>query len=167
MKWIMIVPLCLVLTFCQSEKADDSNFAVQPVGVVLDLWHQSASDGDFDSYFNAFENDQAVFMGTDATERWTVDQFKIWAKPIFDRGKAWSFAANRRFIDYNSDSTVAWFDEELSTTNLGPCRGTGVLKLTDSGWKISHYNLSIPIPNQMVRDLVIQIDSVNNFIETP
>jgi hypothetical protein len=30
------------------------------------------------------------FIGTDATENWNKTQFQAFAKPFFDRGKAWN-----------------------------------------------------------------------------
>ena len=69
----------------------------------------------------------AVFLGTDATERWDAVAFRAYAHPHFARGKAWSFSAVRRAIILAPDGTVAWFDEDLATPNLGPARGSGVL----------------------------------------
>jgi hypothetical protein len=37
------------------------------------------------------------FIG-DATETWNKMQFQAFAKPFFDRGKAWSFKAIERHI---------------------------------------------------------------------
>ncbi|MEL7005235.1 MAG: nuclear transport factor 2 family protein, partial [Bacteroidota bacterium] len=104
----------------------------------------------------------SIFMGTDATERWTVAEFRPWSKPYFDRGKAWSFTPENRYIYFSTDGTIAWFDEELKTPNLGPSRGTGVLNKTAKGWRISHYNLTVPIPNELVEEFVPKIDSVLN-----
>ena len=56
------------------------------------------------------------------------------------------------------DRKVAWFDEALETPNLGPCRGSGVLIATDAGWKIAQYNLSIPIPNDLVDEFKKRIE---------
>ena len=53
---------------------------------------------------------------------------------------------------------IPWFDEELDTPNLGPSRGTGVLKKNAGEWKIEHYNLTVPIPNDIVDDVVKQIE---------
>jgi hypothetical protein len=52
---------------------------------------------------------------------------------------------------------VAWFDEMLDSQSYGECRGTGVLELTNSGWKISQYHLTIPVPNDLAKDIVKQI----------
>ena len=129
------------------------------VDQVLDDWHRAAADADFERYFGHFRNDSSIFIGTDATERWMVAEFKPWSKPYFDRGSAWSFTPHNRFVYFSEDGSTAWFDEELETPNLGPSRGTGVLLRTPAGWKIEHYNLAIPIPNEIVDRVVVQVDS--------
>jgi hypothetical protein len=60
-------------------------------GAVLDDWHQAASVADASRYFGHFAPN-GVFMGTDATERWTVAEFRKWAKPQFERKSAWSLS---------------------------------------------------------------------------
>ena len=118
----------------------------EAVATVLDAWHAAAASADEEKYFSYFTPD-AVFLGTDGTERWTRDEFRKWAHPYFARVKAWSFHSTARWISFSPDRSVAWFDEALHTPNLGPCRGSGVLIATPAGWKIAQYNLSIPIPN--------------------
>jgi hypothetical protein len=130
--------------------------AAQQVGTVLDDWHQAASVADEGRYFDHFAPN-GVFMGTDATERWTVTEFRAWAKPRFQRKAAWSFQPRDRHIDFSSDRKTAWFDEMLDTPNLGLCRGSGVLVLLDGKWKITQYNLAVPIPNALVNGIVKQI----------
>jgi uncharacterized protein (TIGR02246 family) len=119
-----------------------------PIDAVLDDWHQAAAAADEARYFGHFSPD-AVFLGTDATERWTRDEFQKWAKPYFNKGKAWSFKAVKRQVAFSKDGGVAWFDETLDTPNLGPARGSGVLVFDGKAWKIAQYNLSIPIPNDV------------------
>ncbi len=145
---------------CDSQPSIVSTPNQQEVIQVLDAWHQAASDADHEKYFSYFENDSSIFMGTDATERWTVAEFKPWSKPYFDRGKAWNFTPEKRFIYFSKDGKTAWFDEELATPNLGPSRGTGVLNNTLTGWKIAHYNLTVPIPNELISEFIPKIDSV-------
>jgi len=116
------------------------------VAAVLDHWHRAAAKADEARYFGHLTAD-AVFLGTDAGERWTRDEFRKWARPYFAKGKAWSFKATTRHITLAADGKVAWFDETLDTPNLGPCRGSGVLVLDGRRWKIAQYNLSVPIPN--------------------
>ena len=128
----------------------------QKVAAVLDDWHQAASVADEARYFGYFAPN-GVYMGTDATERWTVAEFRAWAKPRFQSKKTWTFKARNRHIDFSADGKTAWFDEMLNTLDLGVCRGSGVLVLLDGTWKIAQYNLSVPIPNAMVDGIVKQI----------
>jgi hypothetical protein len=122
------------------------------VAAVLDDWHAAAAAADEARYFGHIAED-GVFLGTDATERWTKKQFHDYARPHFAKGKAWSFKAVRRDIGFSKDGTVAWFDEDLATPNLGPSRGSGVLVFDGRAWKIVQYNLSVPIPNDVFDDV--------------
>jgi hypothetical protein len=132
------------------------------VAAVLDDWHHAAAAADEARYFGHFAPD-GVFMGTDATERWTVSEFRVWAKPYFDRKKAWSFKPRNRHIAFSQDGATAWFDEMLDTPNLGVCRGSGVLVRQSGEWKIAQYNLSVPIPNSIVDGVVKQIGGVGKL----
>lgn len=125
---------------------------------TLTAWHNAASLANFDDYFG-FMADSSIFMGTDATEYWTKSEFMDYSRPYFEKGKAWTFYASTRRIFLDDYGKLAWFDEELVTQNLGPCRGSGVLKKVGNTWKIQHYNLSIPIPNDLVREVVNDINT--------
>jgi hypothetical protein len=122
------------------------------VAAVIDDWHAAAGAADEARYFGHVADD-AVFLGTDATERWTKAQFLAYAHPHFAKGKAWSFTSVRRSVRFSKDGTVAWFDEDLATPNLGPSRGTGVLVLEGKAWKIVQYDLSVPIPNALFAEV--------------
>ena len=119
------------------------------VSAVLDDWHSAAASADEARYFGHFARD-AVFLGTDATERWTVEEFRRYAHPHFAKGKAWSFRSVSRHVSFSADGSVAWFDEMLDTPNLGPSRGSGVLVRENAQWRIAQYNLSVPIPNDLM-----------------
>nr|WP_255208082.1 MULTISPECIES: nuclear transport factor 2 family protein [unclassified Myxococcus] len=127
------------------------------ITAVLDDWHQAAAAADEARYFGHFTED-AVYLGTDATERWTRDAFRAWAKPYFAKGKAWNFKATSRHIALSKDGAVAWFDETLDTPNLGPSRGSGVLVKDGGAWKIAQYNLSIPVPNDVLPEVKRRIE---------
>ena len=133
----------------------------QRAGAALDDWHQAASVADAERYFGHFATN-GVFMGTDATERWTAAQFREWAKPAFSRKSAWSFTPRDRHVDFSRDGKIAWFDEMLDTPNLGVCRGSGVLVLLHGKWQIAQYNLSIAIPNALAGDIVKQIGVIKS-----
>jgi ketosteroid isomerase-like protein len=124
------------------------------IGKVLDSWHLAAANADFDAYFGLMTKD-AVFIGTDATENWQNEDFRAFAKPYFDRGKAWSFEAIDRHIYISKTGNIAWFDELLST-QMKICRGSGILKKVADKWKIAHYVLSITVPNANVDEVVEQ-----------
>lgn len=139
----------------EAEKAQSDIFAIEK---TLDSFHQAAAVADGKTYFNLLTSD-AVFLGTDATERWTKTQFKAFALPYFNQGRGWLYTPTQRYISLNKSSTVAFFDELLDNKNYGVCRGSGVLWLTNEGWKIAQYNLSIPMPNALADDLVKKIQT--------
>lgn len=123
---------------------------------TLDDFHAAAAAADGERYFGHFARD-GVFLGTDATERWTVDQFRAYAKPHFDKGKGWTYRATERHVDVDASGAFAWFDELLENAKLGACRGTGVLRREGSAWKVVQYDLTIPIPNALAEDVAEQI----------
>ncbi len=149
--------MAIVASAVAGQSVDDSSTA-RAVGAVLDAWHAAAAAADEEKYFSYFTPD-AVFLGTDATERWTRDEFRRFAHPYFAKGKAWSFESVARWVTFAPERKVAWFDEALATPHLGPCRGSGVLVATNAGWKIAQYNLSIPIPNKLVDEFKKRIES--------
>lgn len=159
---LSLVACAFVLAACRSEAprppsapSPVSASAVVDVEVarVLDDWHDAATRADEERYFAHF-SEGAVFLGTDATERWTVPEFRVYAHPHFARGKAWSMRAIRRQITFawapRPGVATAWFDEDLESMSLGVARGSGVLVRDErsGAWKIAQYNLSVPIPNE-------------------
>ena len=123
--------MAIVASAVAGQSVDDSSTA-RAVGAVLDAWHAAAAAADEEKYFSYFTPD-AVFLGTDATERWTRDEFRRFAHPYFAKGKAWSFESVARWVTFAPERKVAWFDEALATPHLGPCRGSGVLVATNAG----------------------------------
>lgn len=145
-KLFNIVILCLA----SNVNAQD-NLKAQ-INNTLDAWHKAAADADYKNYFDALTED-AVFIGTDATENWNKPAFEAYAKPYFDKGKAWNFSALERHIYFSEDKKTAWFDE-LLTTQMKICRGSGVLVLQNEKWKIQHYILSMTIPNDNTDEVI-------------
>ena len=127
------------------------------VAAVLDDWHAAAAAAQEERYFGHFASG-AVFLGTDATERWTAEEFRRYAHPYFAKGKAWSFKAVERHVAFSGDGAVAWFDEKLDTPNLGPSRGSGVLVREGGAWRIAQYNLTVPIPNDLMKEVKDRIE---------
>src|ERR1700693_49475 len=124
--------------------------AQEAIARELEGFHDAAARADEEQYFAHFAPD-AVFLGTDASERWDVAAFRAYAHPHFAGGKAWSFRGVRRTIAVRGE--IAWFEEDLETQNLGPARGSGVLVRSGPRWLIEQYVLSIPIPNQRFREV--------------
>lgn len=122
---------------------------------VIDALHQAAREADGATYFSLF-TPEARFIGTDATERWTVDEFRAYADPYFSRGQGWDYRVVSRDISILPIECrcVAVFDEVLDNASYGTTRGSGVLRLTDDGWKIDQYVLSFAVPNDVARDVV-------------
>ena len=131
------------------------------ISKVLKNWHQAASKADFNSYFDKMD-DNSIFIGTDASENWNKKQFEAFSKPYFDKGKAWSFTTLERNIFINNTGDFAWFDELLNT-QMGTCRGSGVLENINNSWKIKHYVLSVSIPNEDI-EAVISAKKKNDSI---
>jgi hypothetical protein len=142
----------ILLAFTTLNFAQKANNKTAQIVDLLDKWHADAANVKFESYFNAL-HDESIYIGTDATENWTKKEYMAYAKPHFDKGKAWSFTALERNIYFSADKKMAWFDELLNT-QMKICRGSGVLILTKNGWKIKHYVLSMTIPNDNTREVV-------------
>lgn len=145
--WLLLPMVVAAAEFTADEAAIDE---------MLSALHQAASDADAELYFSLFADD-AVFMGTDASERWSVDELRAFAEPYFSRGRGWTYQMKHRNIFVSSNGQTAWFDEALWNDTYGTCRGTGVLVLTDGGWRIVQYNLVIPIPNDLAAGFAEEI----------
>ncbi len=124
------------------------------VVAVLDGFHRAAASADAGAYFGVMSDD-FVFVGTDATERWTRTEFEAFAKPYFDKGSAWTYTSTERHVVVHGD--VAWFDEKLLNAKYGETRGSGVLTRGEDGWQIAQYVLSFPIPNDLAASIAEKI----------
>lgn len=124
----------------------------------IDRWHLAAAKADT-TFFDAIA-DGGVYIGTDATERWTKEEFITFAMPYFKRGKAWDFKPFNRDVHFSADGNTAWFSELLKTW-MGDCRGSGVLTRTATGWKISQYHLSVTVPNDLINNFIKLVDEFN------
>ncbi len=138
----------------QNTEQPNQATAKAQINAMLDSFNLAAAKADFNSYFNFYTED-AIFTGTDATERWDKPAFMAWAKPIFKRGRAWNFKALERHIYFDNTGTLAWFDELLNT-EMKICRGSGVLVKEGNAWKLKQYILSTTVPNEKL-DSVIEM----------
>ncbi len=130
--------------------ADNQRAAID---ALIDGLHQDAHEGNFQTYFDRYTPD-AVFLGTDKSERWTIDQFKVYAEPAFEDGHGWTYSVKER--NWEGEGTTRWFDEVLHNEKLGHCRGTGVVELIDGEWKIAHYALTMLVPNDIAAEVGAQ-----------
>lgn len=117
---------------------------------LVSSWHQAATEADEEIYFGLMAPN-SVFIGTDASERWSKDQFMRYAEGAFKKESAWDFKTNYRNITVAEDGRQAWWDEQLDTW-MGTCMATGVLSKTEEGWLITHYQLSLAVPNDKISD---------------
>jgi len=134
-----IIPIIILLL-------PQTNWAQEDLDALLNGLHLDAHNGNFESYFDRYSSN-AVFLGTDKTERWTIEEFKAYAKPAFSDGHGWTYAVIER--NWEGDGNTRWFDEILLNEKLGHCRGTGVVELINGEWKISHYALTMLVPNSI------------------
>lgn len=150
----------LFLLFFFVSNAQTATIEEENINKVLNIWHKAAAQADYTTYFDQMTED-GVFIGTDATENWQNKAFKVFSKPYFDKGKAWSFTTIERNVYIDNGLEFAWFDELLDT-QMKICRGSGVLHKVDGAWKIKHYVLSITIPNENVNQVVEMKKSTDN-----
>ena len=144
--FLFLVLLSASLSAAEEYKNDEIN-------ALLDGLHQDAHEGNFQSYFDRYTSD-AIFLGTDKTERWSIEEFKAYAKPAFADGNGWSYSVVER--NWEGVGDTRWFDEILFNEKLGYCRGTGVVQLIEGEWKILHYALTMLVPNAIAAEVGAQ-----------
>lgn len=122
------------------------------VAEFIDQWHKAAADADLKSYFRMMSDD-AIYIGTDPTERWTKKEFFQFCEPHFLKRKTWNFKPFNRQIYFSKNKEIIWFDELLETW-MGVCRGSGVIVQENGMLKISHYHLSVTIKNETIKEFL-------------
>lgn len=139
-----------------------------PLDTLLDRWHRAAATADSVAFFGTM-SPEAVYLGTDRTERWTRDSMAHWAAPYFRRDTAWAFTPRERHWYFADDGRTAWFEEHLDSPHMGVVRGSGVVTRVPgndahsdvgSPWHLRHYNLALAVPNE-------RMDAVQAAIHTP
>jgi hypothetical protein len=127
--------------------------AQQNVDTLINNWHYNAASANTEKYFEIMD-ENFIFMGTAPGERWNKIDFYNFCKPYFDKKKTWNFIASNRNWQYNKDSTIAWFDEDLATW-MGGCRGNGILvKNQVEEWNLIFYNLCVLIENEKMKSFI-------------
>ena len=131
--------------------------AAEAIGAMIDDWHQAAAEADQGRYLGHFTED-AVFLGTDATERWTLEEFTGYVETYFPKG-GWAYTPHHRHVLVSADGGLAWFDEQLTNAGYGELRGTGVARWVDGSWKLAHYSMTFTVPNEVAGQVVEVIRS--------
>jgi hypothetical protein len=137
---------------------DERNLAA--INDTLDAFHTAAAEADMDGYFGLLTED-ARFLGTDATERWSKPEFLAYAteRGAFDEAPAWVYTPSERVVTLAPSGNVAWFDEILTHERYGTLRGSGVLTRSfGDDWKIAQYNLTFLVPNEKAAAVVEAIN---------
>ena len=143
---------------CAHAPVLDREAEALAVGEILDGWHGAAANADLEAYLGAMAPD-AVFLGTDGTERWTARQFADFVEPYFSKGTGWTYRPGERHVTLSRDGRTAWFDERLFNDGYGELRGTGVAVRTPEGWRIAQYNMTFVLPNDATREVVRTVRS--------
>lgn len=149
--YFLLIAVLLVFQSCEDRSTTVSNDDSQ-INDLLNQWHKDVSQYEFEAYFNAMTDD-AVFIGTDATEVWSKQEFMAFSKPYFERKQTWDFKPLERHVYLSDKADLAWFDETLNTW-MGICRGSGVVVKHNDKWLIQHYVLSMTIPNEVSSEVV-------------
>ncbi len=154
----------LLLCLTGAIAAEDLQQDNQAIHALLDGLHRDASEARFEDYFARFTPD-AVFLGTDRSERWTIPEFKAYAAPVFAEGRGWTYHRVERHIE--GSGSTRWFDEVLHNEKLGHCRGTGVVIHSAQGWRIAHYALTMLVPNSIAAEVGRQTQAAEAAAEMP
>jgi len=149
---LLSVFVFLFFAVCTTSFAQGNEATAKALHKLMDAWHLAAAAAKAKPYFEFMHKD-AIYLGTDATERWTKAEFQKFAMPYFDKGKAWAFKPLSRHFHASPDGKTYWFDEQLQTW-MGVCRGSGVIMETEAGWKLMHYNLAVTVPNAAIQDFI-------------
>ena len=155
---LTIVVLAFLNESQRSDQPTGSSASIDPMAEVvaieelLNRFHQAASEADLETYFGCLTAD-ALFVGTDATEVWSVDEFRAYTEPYFSEGRGWTYTATRRQM--STLTPGSWqFYEALENEKYGSLRGSGAVIETPEGWRISQYVLSFAVPNDATPGLL-------------
>ena len=154
---LLIIILVSLQVFAQQSKQE------KQIDQFITNWHDAASRADSEAYFGAID-ENGIYIGTDKTERWTKQEFYDWSRKYFEAGKAWSFVGKDRHIYLSKDGKTAWFDEVVDNGTT-EWQGSGVLVKKKGGWKIMQYVLSVPVPNEIYKEVLRLIQKHETGIE--
>lgn len=162
MRFVLALGTALLAASATAGPAQDRETAIAEIDGLLTSWHHAAAVADEATYFGLLAED-AVFLGTDASERWTKAEFEAAYLPYFQRDSAWVFVAKKRWITVSEDGRIAWFDELLDSKSYWTCRGSGVLSRDGAGrWRLRQYNLAFTIPNAISKEVKLLVETAES-----
>ena len=163
MKKYFLLLIIFAVSFANAQtKGFYENVQKKNVAKILDDLNTFAANADFKNYFNLYA-EESTFIGTDATEVWNKKEFMDYAKPHFDKGKAWNFKSLKRNITFSKGGKYGWFGELLDT-QMKIWRGSGVLEKIGNQGKIKQYVLSMTIPNDVTKEVINAKSSIEDSL---
>ena len=99
------------------SKNNDCIGCTLAISQTLNQFHQAASEANSQIYFSLFTTN-AIFIGTDPKETWTIKEFKAFAEPHFKKGTGWTYHPRDRHITISESKQTAWFDEMLDNKSM-------------------------------------------------
>lgn len=146
---VLALAILLILFGCKQtnevSQPDISSITIS-IDSLLSNWHKNAAEANLDEYFGLMDS-SFIYVGTDANEYWTKNEFKDFCEPYFIKGRTWDFKALKRNISASNNGDIVWFYEILNT-HMGTCRGSGVFEKAENKWLLKQYVLSVAIPNE-------------------
>ena len=148
-----------ILILCSSTLILSQNIrSTHAVENVLDNLHLYAAEAKSKAYMALFSKD-AIFFGTDISERWPKDEFDTYATKRMATGTGWTYVMNERNVFFSDGG------EEGFNWSVGLMTGTMTVKnefqngdVTDdgndeySGWGFNNtQNSSHTIPVEIVK----------------
>jgi hypothetical protein len=167
MRLVLPVVSAMLLTACSGLQPQQTarQTAAQTVDLrtleaevnrTLDAFHAAKVRNDEDAYFRCFTPD-AIMLGSDPNERWTIPQLREFAHPYFEAKMAWTYTLKERHVHVHPSGTTAWYDETVENALIGTCRGQGVLVRHDGEWKIAQAGVAMLIPGEVSEDVAALI----------
>ncbi|MCU7553588.1 nuclear transport factor 2 family protein [Alteromonas sp. ASW11-19] len=146
----------LILSACFLAVPVVADTNKQRIHAVLNDLHTFAADANGKSYFSLY-SPNSMFIGTDASETWSKEEFQAYAQPYFSQGQGWTYTMTERTVTVAESGQVAWFVEMLHNDSLGVTRGTGVLQKSEGEWRVEQYHLTLPVPNAIIGEVAASV----------
>jgi len=132
----------------------------QQASALLAERQRALAAADAKAFFANF-SDNAIIMGTAATERFELDEYRVWSAPMFARGPRHVATLVEENITVADDGKFAWFDQRTHRPGFGELRLSGVLCKLEDHWRIVQLNRGFLVPNEIVATLAEHIQKTN------